>query len=120
MKKVSALSLAAAVMMFGAMVTSQAALAAGQEFDTPPPATGPVVYVTSQNLSYDSIVVATLPMKGPFQQLVPTDSGLETEFGPGDVGYLGGRWWIDANGNEEMDGEDLYFSCPLLGEGYAE
>jgi hypothetical protein len=40
-----------------------------------------------------------------------------TEFGPGDPGYLGGRWWEDTNGNGEMDASDHYFLCPLLGPG---
>jgi hypothetical protein len=80
--------------------------------------TGPVVYVTSQGLYYDSIVVADpLPPHGRFQQLVPTMMGLETEFGPGDHGHVGGRWWIDLNENEMMDDGDKYFLCPLLGPG---
>ena len=45
------------------------------------------------------------------------DNQLTTEFGPGDHGYVGGRWWLDVNGNNQMDSEDLYFSCPLLGPG---
>lgn len=78
----------------------------------------PVVFVTSQGLYYDSIVVADpLPMKGRFQQLIPGMNGLETEFGPGDVGHLGGRWWIDTNENGEMDADDKFFLCPLLGPG---
>ncbi len=40
-----------------------------------------------------------------------------TEFGPGDVGYLGGRWYIDANGNDEVDYDEPTFLCPLLGPG---
>jgi hypothetical protein len=80
--------------------------------------TGPVVYVTSQGLYYDSIVVADpLPQHGRFQQLVPSANGLETEFGPGDHGHIGGRWWIDLNENEMMDDGDKYFLCPLLGPG---
>ena len=90
--------------------------------------TGPIIYVTSQELYYDSIVTTELPMKGPFQELVvitdggdpPVVIGLETEFGPGDREYVGGRWWVDANGNGEMDEEDAYFSCPLLGPGREE
>ena len=80
---------------------------------------GPIVYVESQGLFYDSIVTAMeLPPHGPFQQLDPTcDQGLCTEYGPGDPGHLGGRWWIDADGNGEMDEGDVYFSCPLLGPG---
>jgi hypothetical protein len=80
----------------------------------------PVVYVTSQGLAYDSIVLTALPFVegAPYQQLThegPT--GLQTEFGPGDVGYVGGRWWDDVNGNGEMDAEDDFFLCPLLGPG---
>lgn len=79
--------------------------------------TGPVIYVTSQGLYYDSIVVADLPAKGPFQQLIPGSNGLETEFGPGEPGHLGGRWWIDINGDGVMDNGDRFFLCPLLGPG---
>jgi hypothetical protein len=73
-----------------------------------------VVYVTSQKLYYDSIITADLPQHGPFQDLVIGDKGLETEFGPGDQGYVGGRWRME----NEM-GEVVYFSCPLLGPGRA-
>jgi hypothetical protein len=79
--------------------------------------TGPVVYVESQGLYYDSIVVADLPPKGPFQQLFMDGMDISTEFGPGDVGYYGGRWWVDVNGDGEMDAGDMYFLCPLLGPG---
>ena len=81
--------------------------------------TGPVVYVTSTGLFHDSIVLADLPKKGRFQLLQPGKgpSGLQTEFGPGSHDYVGGRWWVDANGNSEMDDEDAYFLCPLLGPG---
>lgn len=83
---------------------------------------GPIVYVTGQDLFYDSIITADpLPIRGPFQELeMAGPSGLQTEFGPGDSGYRGGRWWIDLNGNEEMDDDDTYFSCPLLGPGREE
>ena len=80
--------------------------------------TGPVIFVSSQGLYYDSIVVADpLPQKGRFQQLVPGENGLMTEFGPGDHGHVGGRWWVDLNEDGEMDTEDHYFLCPLLGPG---
>ena len=81
--------------------------------------TGPIVFVTSQDLYYDSIVVADpLPMKGRFQQLIPGMSGsLETLYGPGEVGHLGGRWWIDLNDDGMMDAGDKFFLCPLLGPG---
>jgi len=81
-----------------------------------------VVYVESQGLFFESIVGPNLPANGPFQQLRPGEGpggSLATEFGPGDPGYVGGRWWVDANGNGEMDESDVYFSCPLLGKGSA-
>jgi hypothetical protein len=79
---------------------------------------GPVVYVTSQNLFFDSIVRTSLPQNGPFQLLeMAGPSGLQTEFGPGDVGYHGGRWWVDANSNGLQDSEDSFFICPLLPPG---
>ncbi len=85
------------------------------------PASPVVVYVTSQDLYYDSIVLPDLPANGPFQKLeMDGPIGLQTEFGPGDPGYLGGRWWVDANGNGEMDDGDAFFLCPLLGPGRAE
>lgn len=80
----------------------------------------PVVYVTSQELYYDSIVTTDLPPNGPFQKLEMGPNGLQTEFGPGDPGYVGGRWWVDANGNGEMDAGDRYFGCPLLPPGREE
>jgi hypothetical protein len=73
-----------------------------------------VVYVTSQALYYDTYGTAdALPPHGPFQQLI---NGT-TEFGPGQPGYLGGRWWVDTNNNNMQDPTDTYFSCPLLGPG---
>ena len=72
-----------------------------------------VVYVSSQGLYYDTFVSAkSLPMHGRFQKL---DDGV-TEFGPGDQGYVGGRWWID-DGNGIMDENDTFLLCPLLGPG---
>ena len=73
-----------------------------------------VVYVTSQELYYDSIVGPELPPHGPFQTLEHAGpTGLQTEFGPGDRGYFGGRWAeVDEDGNVVK-----YFSCPLLGPG---
>lgn len=55
-------------------------------------------------------------MHGRFQRL---ENGV-TEFGPGDQGYVGGRWWIDNNGNNEMDAEDTFLLFPLLGPGRTE
>jgi hypothetical protein len=73
-----------------------------------------VVFVTSQGLYYDTFVTRDpIPMKGPFQLL---ENGT-TEFGPGDPGYVGGRWWEDLNGNGIQDAGDHFFHCPLLGPG---
>jgi hypothetical protein len=73
-----------------------------------------VVFVTSQRLYYDTFVVQDpLPMEGRFQLL----TNGQTEFGPGESGYLGGRWWEDLNGNGVQDPEDHYFLCPLLPPG---
>jgi hypothetical protein len=73
-----------------------------------------VVYVTSQGLYYDTFVVKDpLPMQGKFQLL---ENG-QTEFGPGQAGYLGGRWWVDTNGNGAQDAADHFFLCPLLPPG---
>ena len=72
-----------------------------------------VVYVESQGLFYDTFVSAkVLPNEGPFQKL---ENGV-TEFGPGDPGYLGGRWWID-NGDGVRGDEDTFLLCPLLPPG---
>lgn len=76
--------------------------------------TAGVVFVTSQGLYYDTFVVKDpLPMHGPFQLL---ESG-QTEFGPGQPGYLGGRWWEDLNEDGVQDPDDHYFLCPLLPPG---
>jgi hypothetical protein len=76
-----------------------------------------VIYVSSQGLYYDTFVTAdSLPMHGPFQYL----ENHVTEFGPGDPGYLGGRWWVDANGNGVQDEGDTFLLCPLLGPGRTE
>lgn len=83
---------------------------------------GPIIYVVSQGLFYDSIVTADpLPMRGPFQMLNPNHPmDLATMVGPGDAGYLGGRWWVDVNGDGQMNEGDAFFGCPLLGPGREE
>ena len=79
---------------------------------------GPVVFVTGQGLYYDSIVLPDLPANGPFQKLeMAGPTGLQTQYGPGDPGYVGGRWWVDANNDGEMNEGDSFFLCPLLGPG---
>jgi hypothetical protein len=73
-----------------------------------------VVLVTSQGLYYDTFVTRDpLPFKGKFQKI---ENGM-TEFGPGDPGYLGGRWWEDTDGDNIMEATDHFFLCPLLGPG---
>ena len=79
-------------------------------------ATTLTVTVDSTGLTYDSIVTTQLPPKGPFQKLVPVDGHLTTAYGPGDPGYLGGRWWLDMNHDGVMDPGET-FLCPLLGPG---
>jgi hypothetical protein len=113
--KVLAAFVAVATTALVAAVTSDA-MAGGR-------GSGPVVYVTSQSLFYDSIVLTDLPRQGPFQLLEmggPSPDGLFTEYGPGNPGYLGGRWWVDVNGDGEMDDEDNFFMCPLLPPGREE
>jgi hypothetical protein len=104
-----------------ALVVALAPLAGGGPAFARGAVEGPIIYVESQGLFYDSIVTAMeLPPRGPFQQLYPCDFGLCTEFGPGDRGHRGGRWWVDDNENGEMDQGDTYFLCPLLGPGREE
>jgi hypothetical protein len=74
-----------------------------------------VVYVVSQGLCYESVVAPnSLPNRGPFQELRaggPCGPGtFTTDFGPGDPGYVGGRW-VTADGTR--------FSCPLVEPGFA-
>lgn len=76
--------------------------------------TSGVVFVRTQGLYYDTFVAKDpLPMRGRFQKL---ENG-ETDYGPGDSQYLGGRWWEDVNGNEMQDEGDHFFLCPLLPPG---
>ena len=84
----------------------------------------PVVYVSSQGLAYDSIVTADpLPFNGTTNwQLLeaggPPGANLTTEFGPGDTGYFGGRWFEDMNEDGVPSEGDHFFLCPLLGPGF--
>ena len=105
------ISLALFVVVLSLVVTAPALAGGG-----PPPfpdgsRARPVIFVTSQDLYYDSIRGPDLPAHGPFQLLEVGPNGLQTEFGPGDPEYVGGRWVLDT-------GDGLaYFSCPLLGPG---
>lgn len=93
----------------------------GADAKTPPkPLPRVVVYVESDGLCYDSIVTAqNLPDRGPFQTLEPdlenhcgSTPALKTAYGPGDQGYVGGRWMLTL-----PDGTVVHFSCPLVGPG---
>jgi hypothetical protein len=81
------------------------------------------VYVESTGLYYQTFGTTPLPMHGTFQQIIPDASvygAPYTEFGPGDRGFVGGRWWVDVNDNGIQDEGDAFFQCPLLGPGVAE
>jgi hypothetical protein len=74
-----------------------------------------VVYVASQGLCFESVVAPnSLPDRGPFQELLPSTrcgpGTFMTRFGPGDHGYVGGRW---------VTPDGVRFSCPLIGPGFA-
>ena len=77
------------------------------------------VYVSSQGLYYKTFVSTTrIEFTGhngnSFQLL---ENGV-TEFGPGDPGYKGGRWWID-DGDGIIEMEDTFVLCPLIGKGHS-
>jgi len=68
---------------------------------------GPIIYVKSQGLYFDSIIAANnYPANGPFQKIEIGSNGLEPDFGPGDERFAGGRWLLDLNRNGEMDDDD--------------
>ena len=106
--------------LVGILVAALAIPALGRGTANPNPQ--PVVYVTGQSLAYDSIVTADpLPFDGTtnWQLLEPGGpTGLMTEFGPGDQGYFGGRWYMDIDGVPGISEGDHFFLCPLLGPGF--
>ena len=117
------LKLAATIALAGVMVLMTSSVYAKERTKGRGAPGSPVVYVTTQDLFYDSIVLKDLPFNGTdnFQLLeMEGPSGLQTEWGPTDVGYYGGRWWVDANPNGYMDEDDHFFLCPLLGPGREE
>ena len=118
MKRALILGALGCVLIAGTLLSEETAEARGGRGN------GPIIYVTSQGLFYDSIVTADpLPMRGPFQKLVPggpAPADLETQYGPGDPEYLGGRWWMDSTSKGERDEDDHFWSCPLLGPGREE
>lgn len=70
-----------------------------------------VIFVVTQGLFFTTCnVTQLLPMHGEFQLLV---NG-RTNVGPGQPGYLDGRWWEDLNGNGIQDRADHFFLCPLV------
>jgi hypothetical protein len=87
-----------------------------------------VIYVTSQDMYYHTIVPyatgSNLHWNGhngdSFQLLDTKTTPANTPYGPGDVGYRGGRWWVDSNPNGYQDAGDTFFLCPLLGPGMTE
>lgn len=106
------------------IVMAVPALASGKSSDSNGRAgSGLTIIVTggdedpTNDVVYDSIVKAALPMEGPFQELTAVGSDHFTDYGPGDHGYVGGRWWVDVDGDGEMNDGDLFFICPLLGPG---
>ena len=103
MKRLLALPIALALLLTTGVLTASAQPPRG------------LVYVESQGLCYETFVSAdTLPDKGPFQLIEPSDicgpGASKTMFGPGDPGYTGGRWVL-ADGT--------HFLCPLVGGGFA-
>ena len=58
--------------------------------------------------------VADQDRPAPYQLLEMGEFGLQTEFGPGDVG---GRWYEDIDGITGISAGDHFFLCPLLGPG---
>jgi hypothetical protein len=124
-KKIT-LSLVATLSIFSLLIISNSLVFAQPPGGRPVGPRDPThtVYVTSQNKYYDTIVPIPpdkgLPWNehntGSFQLI---DNG-ETEFGPGDPGYRGGRWWVDDGDGIQEDpdySDDFYFLCPLLGPG---
>jgi len=106
------IALVAAAAMFSKF-SANAPMVQAKDYRTTSRGTDPMIYVTSQGLVHDSIVLGDLPNEGPFQlPEVGGPIGLMTEFGPGDKGHVGDRWWIDVNGDGEMDDGYKYFICP--------
>ena len=105
---------AAAVLVAGFGVYAFASVYSADVSNAPLERGDTVIFVRNQQLFFDSKVNGPLPQKGNFQLLEDVGGQLETDFGPGDPGYLGGRWKLDSNGDNTID---TYFSCPLLPPG---
>ena len=105
MNKRIAIGIVALALVVGAAVATMPSAAARGQGN--PHAPG-VIYVTSQGLFYDTFApVQSLPPNGRFQLLEVGPMGPQTEFGPGDPGYLGGRWKLSDGA-----GGYTYFLCP--------
>ena len=118
------IKLVTTIALAGAMTLMTSSVIAKEKMNGRGSTGNPVIYVTSQDLYYDTLLLGNLPYNGNdnFQKLEPGvgPTGVQTEFGPKDTEYYGGRWWVDANMNDYMDDEDIYFLCPLLGPGRTE
>jgi len=114
------LGLAGVFMVLAAGILGLAAVGTAGAKTPDKPLPRVVVYVESQDFCFDSIVTAQdLPDRGRFQELEPDPdnrcggpSPLKTAFGPGDHGYVGGRWMMTMD-----DGTVVRFSRPLIGSG---
>ena len=116
MRKIALIALVAAAAVAALGVFTLGSASAKTQ---PKPLPRVVVYVESQNLCFDSVVTAQdIPDRGRFQTLAPDpmercgEDSLITEFGPGDHGYVGGRWELTM-----PNGDVVHFVCPFLGPG---
>ena len=113
-----------ATTVFAASAQANHGVPVGHGGTPPARGNGPVIYVYGDgpggDLFYDSIVLSHLPFSEglPWQELEGGGpSGLMTEFGLGDEGYFGGRWFMDTDATEGPSAGDVFFLCPLLGPG---
>ncbi len=108
MMKIRKRALAAGIVLAASSLAfAQAALA-----ENPTVRFGEVTIADGTVLRTVILTQTSLPVKGPFQVLEMDEGGnLSTEFGPGDVGYVGGRWVL------QTEQGPVYFMCPLLGGG---
>ena len=76
------------------------------------------VYVVDKGLYYDTFIKAPLAPVGKFQLLDVSTEPPSTPTGPDGFDNLGVKWWVD-DGDRLMEdnGDDIYFSGPLLGPG---
>lgn len=73
-----------------------------------------VIFVISQGLFFDTrLVTDRVTMHGEFQLLIAG----RTAFGPGQPGFLNGRFFEDLNRNGIQDLADHFFVCSLITPG---